>query len=142
MVRCRLGAAAVALGCLLVMAGGSPTGAAERPVGGVDVSVLRAAAGTGRVRVIVELRLGPNASTRTIRTTQRNVVGGALGTAAWARRESGTEPHALSLMSITPAFAATVSAAELDRLAAHPKVRGITRDGLSRPMGGGLSAPN
>jgi hypothetical protein len=142
MVRCRLGPAAVALGCLLAVAIASPANAGEGPVRGADVSALRAAAGEGRVRVIVELRLGPNASPRTIRATQRKVVGGALGAGVWARRESGTEPHSLSLMSITPAFAATVSAAELDRLAARPEVRRIGADGLSRPMGGGFSAPH
>lgn len=139
MVRCRLGPVAVALGCLLVAVNVSPASAG--PSRGADVSALRAAAGEGRVRVIVELRLGPNASARTIRATQRSVVAGALGADAWARRESGSEPHSLSLMSITPAFAATVSAVELDRLAAHPKVRRINADGLSRPTGGGLARP-
>ena len=141
MIRCRLGPVAVTLGCLLVAASVSPASAGAGSSRPSDVSALRAAAGEGRVRVIVELRLGPNASTRMIRATQRSVVAGALGADVWARRESGSEPHSLSLMSITPAFAATVSAGELDRLAAHPKVRRINADGLSRPMGGGLARP-
>lgn len=130
--------AAVAL-----LVGGTPASAAERPVRrGVDVSSLHAAAGDRSVRVIVELRVGRKAGTKAIHAAQRAVVTDIFGAGLWSRRELGEEPHSLSLMSITPTMALTVTPSELDRLAAHPKVRSIAADGLSRPMGGGLARPN
>ena len=128
---------------VVLLLGGTPASAAERPAGrGVDVSALHAAAGNRPVRVIVELRVGRKAGPKAIRAAQRAVVTDIFGAGPWSRRDLGEEPHSLSLMSITPAMALTVTPSELERLAAHPKVRSIAADGLSRPMGGGPARPN
>lgn len=127
----------------IALLAGSPAWAAERPTGGrIDVSAIHAAVGDRPVRVIVELAVGDEAAPREIRRAQRAVVSDVFGADAWRRRDTGDEPHGLATMSFTPAFAATVRPNELDRLAAHPMVRGITPDGLSRPTDQGLSSPH
>lgn len=105
-----------------------------------EVAAIKARAGSGRVRVVVELRVGKNPSRRTIFGTQRLVVTHALGAAAWRDRENG-ESHAVKETPTTPHFTATVDAAEVDRIAAHPKVRRVMQEGAPRTPAPAAPAP-
>lgn len=127
-------AGALALGAAVTSASAASTPSPRDPAAKrAEIEALKTQAGAGRLRVIVELRAGKKPSRRMIFGTQRAVVTQALGAAAWRQRETGQETHAVSVMTISPMFAATVTAAEVDRLAAHPKVRRISPDGLSKP---------
>jgi len=111
-----------------------PASASETVAKRAEIATLKARAQeAGRTRVIVELKLGPKASRRVIRGLQRSVVSTALGAAAWHQRDTGRDVHGVSLMTVSPMFAANVTAAEIDRLAGHSKVRRIVADGLSAP---------
>lgn len=96
-----------------------------------EVAALKARAGAGPVRVVVELRVGKTPSRRTIFGTQRLVVTQALGAAVWRNRERG-EAHAVKETPTTPHFTATVDAAEIDRLASHPRVRRVWQEGAPK----------
>lgn len=107
----------------------------------VDVSALKArAAANGRVRVLVVLDAGRRATPRHVAAVQRIVVVATLGAAAWRRRRAG-EIHGVSTMNHSAMFAASVTAAELDRLAAHRRVRRIGEDSPAPPAEGGFAKP-
>ncbi len=106
------------------------------------IAALKVRAGAkGRVRVIVHLRVGPKASRRVVHGAQRHVITAAFGAGTWRRRENAGEIHAISEMTSSPMFAASVSAAEIDRLAAHPRVRRIVEDAIDAPSAPGLAKP-
>lgn len=96
-----------------------------------EVAAIKARAASGPVRVVVDLRVGKSPSRRTIFGTQRLVVTQALGAAAWRNRERG-EAHAVKETPTTPHFTATVDAAEIDRLANHPRVRRVWQEGAPK----------
>lgn len=90
----------------------------------------------GKSRVIVKFA-APASSLRTkaaiaarkdtVRAGQDTILNAAFGSPAIAER------HALTRMSLQPMFALSASKAELDKLAADPRVTAIYRDNISRP---------
>ena len=108
-----------------------PTASAiEAPAkrGEVIAALKTQAQAAGRVRVVVELRVGPSASRRVLNGIQRDVVTRAFGVEAWRLRGTGTEVHAIPEMSAAHHFAASVTATEIDSLATHPRVRRVAAE--------------
>ncbi len=104
-------------------------GATDPAAKRAEIAALKTQAqAEGRIRVVVELRVGSTASRRVLNGIQRSVVTSALGTAAWRERGTGSGVHALPEMTAEPRFAAAVTAAELDKLAAHPRVRRVVAE--------------
>ena len=93
-----------------------------------EIATLKTQAqSAGRLRVVVELRVGPHASRRVLNGIQRSVVTSALGSAAWHDR-GGSEVHAVPEMTAQPMFVAAVTAHEIDKLAAHPRVKRVAAE--------------
>lgn len=121
---------------LAITAGAPAVSAMDAAAKKAEVPALKTQAqaqANGRLRVVVELRVGPRASRRVINGIQRNVVAGALGTAAWRQRGSGSEVHAVPEMTASPRFVADVTPAEIDKLAVHPRVKRIVPEATWAP---------
>jgi subtilisin family serine protease len=90
----------------------------------------------GKSRIIVKFAV-PASNLRTkaamsarkdnVRVGQDSILRAAFGSPAAAER------HALTRMSLQPMFALSATRAELDKLAADPRVVAIYRDNISRP---------
>ncbi len=125
---------ALAAGCFVASAAlaQSPLESKAHRLGAISADLQA----KGKSRVIVKFALPPSGlRTKTqiaarkdaVRSGQDTVLRAAFGSAAAAER------HALTRMSIQPLFALSASRAELDRLAADPRVVAIYRDNISRP---------
>ncbi len=71
---------------LAITAGAPAVSAMDAAAKKAEVPALKTQAQTqanGRLRVVVELKVGARASRRGINGIQRSVVAGSLGTAAW-----------------------------------------------------------
>lgn len=119
-----------------IVAGAPAASAMDTAAKKTEIPALKTQAQTqanGRLRVVVELKVGPRASRRVINGIQRSVVAGALGTAAWRQRGDGTEVHAVPEMTAAPLFVADVTPAEIDKLAANPRVKRIVPEATWTP---------
>ena len=118
-----------------VAAGAPAVSAMDVAAKKTEISALKTQAQAqpdGRLRVVVELRVGPRASRRVLNGIQRTVITGALGSAAW-RQRGGGEVHAIPEMTSEPHFVASVTPAEIDKLAANGRVRRIVPEATWAP---------
>ena len=120
----------------------SPAAAMDAGARRAEIAALRTQAqSAGPIRVIVELRVGQHASRRVLNGIQRDVVVKALGAEAWRQRGGSDDAHAVPEMTAAHHFAATVTAAEIDRLAAHPRVRRVAAEAVWTPSPKKSAAP-
>jgi hypothetical protein len=111
-----------------------PPAAALDSTGRTELPAVKAQAqAAGRLRVVVELKVGARASRRVVNGIQRRVVATALGTAAWRQRGNHTDAHDVPEMTASPLFVATVTPAEIDKLAANPRVKRIVPEATWAP---------
>jgi subtilisin family serine protease len=120
------------LAATTALAAGSPLETKARQFSAISADLQA----KGKSRVIVKFQVAPsNLRTKTaiaarkgqVRAGQDAILNAAFGSPAAA------EGHALTRMGIQPMFALSASKAELDRLAADPRVVAIYRDNISRP---------
>jgi hypothetical protein len=118
-----------------IVAAAPAVSALEPPAKKAEAAALKTQAQAqpgGRLRVVVELRVGPRASRRVLNGIQRTVITNALGSAAW-RQRGGNDVHAIPEMTSEPHFVASVTPAEIEKLTANARVRRIVPEATWAP---------